>query len=409
MISYEQYLKETKTTVVQDTSSSAQQDAMIMSVIEEMTNQVAKFNEVDKQNKIINESSTAELERYKKQINFFEERQKFDLNDREEYIESQLRQVIIDKNAKVSDSENQIHSLKLQLNATVESHKTLSTTVEVLKMESKAKEDKYLEEIIELEKKKKALDNVVCKMAQRKVSALYWARKIVKQHNELSVIDTEETLELAKESRLKMHAKQNDPTAKEKKQCKESFQNNQPCNNQNTPEFHAFFEINELKAQLKAKDNSISKLKDHIATLKGKSVSEGDKSEKISKENADTLREIVEQAREIRPLDSDLDFAKSKKHTHKPKSNDSIQEKIYLLHMYMCGPMRIESINGKKYILVIVDDYSRFTWVKFLRSKGETPEIVIKLLKKIQLHLNATVCNIRIDNETEFLNQTLKA
>ncbi|GKC96767.1 hypothetical protein Tco_1162209 [Tanacetum coccineum] len=309
MISYEQYLKETKTTVVQDTSSSAQQDAMIMSVIEEMTNQVAKFNEVDKQNKIINESSTAELERYKKQINFFEERQKFDLNDREEYIESQLRQVIVDKNAKVSDSENQIHSLKLQLNATVESHKTLSTTVEVLKMESKAKEDKYLEEIIELEKKKKALDNVVCKMAQRKVSALYWARKIVKQHDELSVIDTEETLELAKESRLKMHAKQNDPTAKEKKQCKESFQNNQPCNNQNTPEFHAFFEINELKAQLKAKDNSISKLKDHIATLKGKSVSEGDKYEKISKENADTLHEIVEQAREIRPLDSDLDFA----------------------------------------------------------------------------------------------------
>ncbi|GKF29685.1 hypothetical protein Tco_0096027, partial [Tanacetum coccineum] len=46
MISYEQYLKETETTVVQDTSSSAQQDAMIMSVIEEMTNQVAKCNEV---------------------------------------------------------------------------------------------------------------------------------------------------------------------------------------------------------------------------------------------------------------------------------------------------------------------------------------------------------------------------
>ncbi|GJY02835.1 integrase, catalytic region, zinc finger, CCHC-type containing protein, partial [Tanacetum coccineum] len=53
---------------------------------------------------------------------------------------------------------------------------------------------------------------------------------------------------------------------------------------------------------------------------------------------------------------------KSKKHTHKPKFDDSIQEKLYLLHMDLCGPMRIESINGKKYILVIVDDYSRFTW-----------------------------------------------
>ncbi|GKC36755.1 retrovirus-related pol polyprotein from transposon TNT 1-94 [Tanacetum coccineum] len=56
----------------------------------------------------------------------------------------------------------------------------------------------------------------------------------------------------------------------------------------------------------------------------------------------------------------------SKKHTHKLKSEHSIQEKLHLLHMDLCGPMRIKSIIGKKYILVIVDDYSRFTWVKFL-------------------------------------------
>nr|GFC44563.1 hypothetical protein [Tanacetum cinerariifolium] len=37
-------------------------------------------------------------------------------------------------------------------------------------------------------------------------------------------------------------------------------------------------------------------------------------------------------------------------------------EKLYLLHMDLCGPMRVESVNGKKYILVFVDDYSRFTW-----------------------------------------------
>ncbi|GKA97254.1 retrovirus-related pol polyprotein from transposon TNT 1-94 [Tanacetum coccineum] len=67
---------------------------------------------------------------------------------------------------------------------------------------------------------------------------------------------------------------------------------------------------------------------------------------------------------------------KSKKHTYKPKSKDSIQEKLYLLYMDPCGPMRIESINGKKYILVIVDDYSR---------------------------------NIGTDNRTEFVNQTLKS
>nr|GEU77494.1 ribonuclease H-like domain-containing protein [Tanacetum cinerariifolium] len=100
---------------------------------------------------------------------------------------------------------------------------------------------------------------------------------------------------------------------------------------------------------------------------------------------------------------------KSKKHSHKPKAKDSIPEKLYLLHMDLCGPMRIQSINGRKYILVIVDDFSQFTWVKILRSKDEVPEFVIKFLKMIQVHLNATVRNIKTDNGTEFVNQTLRA
>ncbi|GKA68786.1 retrovirus-related pol polyprotein from transposon TNT 1-94 [Tanacetum coccineum] len=99
---------------------------------------------------------------------------------------------------------------------------------------------------------------------------------------------------------------------------------------------------------------------------------------------------------------------KSKKYTHKPKAEDSIQEKLYLLHMDLCGPMRIQSINGRKYMLVIVDDYSQFTWLKFLRSKYEVPEFVIKFLKMIQVRLNAIVQNIKTNNGTEFVNQTLR-
>ncbi|GJZ48780.1 retrovirus-related pol polyprotein from transposon TNT 1-94 [Tanacetum coccineum] len=102
-------------------------------------------------------------------------------------------------------------------------------------------------------------------------------------------------------------------------------------------------------------------------------------------------------------------LGKSKKHSHKPKAKDFIQEKLYLLHMDLYGPMRIQSMNGRKYILVIVDDYSRFTWVKFLQSKDEVPKFVIKFLKIIQVRLNATVRNIRIDNGTKFVNQTLRA
>ncbi|GJS87909.1 retrovirus-related pol polyprotein from transposon TNT 1-94 [Tanacetum coccineum] len=87
---------------------------------------------------------------------------------------------------------------------------------------------------------------------------------------------------------------------------------------------------------------------------------------------------------------------------------DTNQEKLYLLHMDLCGPMRVASINGKRYILVIVDDYSRFTWVRFLRTKDEAYEAIIKCIKSIQVRLNATIRNVRTDNGTEFVNQTLR-
>ncbi|GJX11270.1 retrovirus-related pol polyprotein from transposon TNT 1-94 [Tanacetum coccineum] len=99
---------------------------------------------------------------------------------------------------------------------------------------------------------------------------------------------------------------------------------------------------------------------------------------------------------------------KSKKKPHKPKSEDTNQEKLYLLHMDLCGPIRVASVKGKKYILVIVDDYSRFTWVKCLRSKDKALDFIIKLLKMIQVRLKVHVRRIRTDNGTEFVNQTLR-
>nr|GEW74942.1 retrovirus-related Pol polyprotein from transposon TNT 1-94 [Tanacetum cinerariifolium] len=107
-------------------------------------------------------------------------------------------------------------------------------------------------------------------------------------------------------------------------------------------------------------------------------------------------------------LCSACSMGKSKKKSHKPKSEDTNQEKLYLLHIDLCGPMRVESVNGKKYILVIVDDYSRFTWVNCLRSKDEAPDFIIKFLKMIQVRLKVPVRRIRTDNGTEFVNQTLR-
>ncbi|GKD95751.1 retrovirus-related pol polyprotein from transposon TNT 1-94, partial [Tanacetum coccineum] len=100
-------------------------------------------------------------------------------------------------------------------------------------------------------------------------------------------------------------------------------------------------------------------------------------------------------------------LVRAKRNPHKPKSEDTNQDKLYLLHMDLCRPMRVASVNGKKYIPIIVDDYSRFTWVKCLRSKDEAPDFIIKFLKMIQVRLKVSVRRIRTDNGTEFVNQTL--
>ncbi|GKB33559.1 retrovirus-related pol polyprotein from transposon TNT 1-94 [Tanacetum coccineum] len=108
-------------------------------------------------------------------------------------------------------------------------------------------------------------------------------------------------------------------------------------------------------------------------------------------------------------LCSACQLGKSKKHTHKPKTKNTNLEVLNTLHMDFCGPMRVQTINGKKYILVIVDDYSWFTWVKFLRLKDETPEVFIKFLKQIKVGLNKTIRYIHTDNGTEFVNKDLTA
>ncbi|GKD66653.1 retrovirus-related pol polyprotein from transposon TNT 1-94 [Tanacetum coccineum] len=99
---------------------------------------------------------------------------------------------------------------------------------------------------------------------------------------------------------------------------------------------------------------------------------------------------------------------KSKKASHPPKPVPSSKQRLHLLHMDLCGPMRVESINGKRYVLVIMDDYSRYTWVHFLRSKDEAPDEIKTFLKKITVLLQAPVIIVRIDNVTEFKNQVLQ-
>ncbi|GJU27940.1 integrase, catalytic region, zinc finger, CCHC-type containing protein [Tanacetum coccineum] len=107
-------------------------------------------------------------------------------------------------------------------------------------------------------------------------------------------------------------------------------------------------------------------------------------------------------------LCSTCESVKSKKASHPLKLVPIDHSKLELLHMDLCGPMQVASINGKKYILVIMDDYSRYTWVYFLHLKDETLEIIKKFIAQAQLNYKTKVCKIRIDNVTKFKNATLK-
>nr|GEU32096.1 putative ribonuclease H-like domain-containing protein [Tanacetum cinerariifolium] len=99
---------------------------------------------------------------------------------------------------------------------------------------------------------------------------------------------------------------------------------------------------------------------------------------------------------------------KSKRTSHPPKPISNSKQRLHLLHMDLCGRMRVASINGKRYVLVIVDDYSRYTWVHFLKTKDELPEVIKNFLKKIFVRLQAPVIIVCTDNGTKFKNHVLK-
>ncbi|KAI3715145.1 hypothetical protein L6452_22115 [Arctium lappa] len=93
---------------------------------------------------------------------------------------------------------------------------------------------------------------------------------------------------------------------------------------------------------------------------------------------------------------------KQHKTSHKTNEINSISSCLQLLHMDLFGPTNVMSIGKKSYCLVIVDDYSRFTWVYFLRTKDETSGLIKSFILRIENQTNQKVKVIRSDNGTEF-------
>ncbi|GJR64556.1 retrovirus-related pol polyprotein from transposon TNT 1-94 [Tanacetum coccineum] len=230
------------------------------------------------------------------------------------------------------------------------------------------------------------------------------------------------------------------------------------CVNEDAPEFPEFFEINELKAQLQDKNIVISELKKLIENLKGKSVdTKFEKPLVIRQPNAFRFQKPsvldrtnnsihhqlwMHKAHDGKPqvamkstcfvrdlqgnnlltgtrgfdlytislqeTSSPTAICKAKRSTFKKKTIPSSKGWLHLLHMDLCGPMRVESYNEKKYIMVIIDNYSQYTWTHFMRTKDETPYVVKDFLKMIQQNLQAYVITVHTYKGTKSLNKTLQ-
>ncbi|GJU27015.1 putative ribonuclease H-like domain-containing protein [Tanacetum coccineum] len=98
---------------------------------------------------------------------------------------------------------------------------------------------------------------------------------------------------------------------------------------------------------------------------------------------------------------------KQHKASCKGKSVSFISQPLQLLHMDLFVPTSVRSINHKTYCLVITDDFSRFSWVLFLRTKDETSGILKDFIRQIENQLNQKVKTIRCDNGTEFKNRDI--
>ncbi|GJS17236.1 ribonuclease H-like domain-containing protein [Tanacetum coccineum] len=85
----------------------------------------------------------------------------------------------------------------------------------------------------------------------------------------------------------------------------------------------------------------------------------------------------------------------------------TVREPLELLHMDLFGPVSVESINKKKYCLVVTDDCSKFSWVFFLAYKDETYDMLHDLIVGLENKLRHKVKTIRCDHGTEFKNQLM--
>nr|GEW99468.1 retrovirus-related Pol polyprotein from transposon TNT 1-94 [Tanacetum cinerariifolium] len=246
MISYDQYVKDNEVLVVQSDVSSVPNDAFMM-IYNDMCKPHAQFISNPSWNTVVKNSLTAKLATYKEQVKLYERRAKFELTEREQKINEQLRLVISDRNFKEEYLKRELHFIKLQLASTINHNKSMVEEVTFSKKDFKQKENKYLEDFLDMESLKEKVEdglikkhqslqtvhmlcrpkphyndlnkvaigykNPLCLTRAKQVQhALYNGHEIIKDNHTPAIVhNTEDTLEIAEITRKKMNDKMSDP------------------------------------------------------------------------------------------------------------------------------------------------------------------------------------------------------
>ncbi|GJS79739.1 hypothetical protein Tco_0729620 [Tanacetum coccineum] len=246
MIPYDQYVKDNAVPVVQSNVSSVPNDAYMM-ILNDMHEQSAQYVSVTTHNNVVYKSLTAKLATYKEQVELYERRAKFVLTEREQKIKEQLRIIITDHNIKEENLKKELHSVKMQLSSSINHNKSMVEEVTSLKKDFKQKENKYLEEFLDIKALKEKVEdklykqdqslqtvNMLCKLKpyyneQTKVAigyknplcltrvkqvqpALYNGHEIIKTNHVPAIVhNSEDTLEIAEITSKKINEKMKDP------------------------------------------------------------------------------------------------------------------------------------------------------------------------------------------------------
>ena len=100
-------------------------------------------------------------------------------------------------------------------------------------------------------------------------------------------------------------------------------------------------------------------------------------------------------------------MSKQVKSKHPSVTEIQTSRPLELLHIDLMGLAKVQSLGGKKYILIVVDDFTRYTWVVLLRDKAKALEKMIHLCKKLQVEKGTVIAKIRSDHGKEFENTML--